>query len=54
MGDHSFIGSNSYVVAPVKVGKDTYTGAGAEITKNVKDGELAMGRGRQVNYKKKK
>ena len=54
MGDGSFIGSNSSLVAPVKLGKDSYTGAGSVITKNVKDGELAIGRGRQMNYKKKK
>ena len=54
MGDGSFIGSNSSLVAPVKLGKESYTGAGSVITKNVKDGELAIGRGRQMNYKKKK
>ena len=54
MGDGSFVGSNSSLVAPVKLGKDSYTGAGSVITKNVKDGELAIGRGRQMNYKKKK
>jgi len=54
MGDGSFVGSNSSLVAPVKLGKESYTGAGSVITKNVKDGELAIGRGRQVNYKKKK
>ena len=54
MGDGSFIGSNSSLVAPVKLGNESYTGAGSVITKNVKDGELAIGRGRQVNYKKKK
>ena len=54
MGDNSFVGSNSSLVAPVKLGKDSYTGAGSVITKNVKDGELAIGRGRQVNFKKKK
>ena len=54
MGDGSFVGSNSSLVAPVKLGKDSYTGAGSVITKNVKDGELAIGRGRQINIKKKK
>ena len=54
MGDGSFIGSNSSLVAPVKLGNESYTGAGSVITKNVKDGEIAIGRGRQVNYKKKK
>mgnify|MGYP001130687297 CR=1 FL=1 len=54
MGDGSFVGSNSSLVAPVKLGKDSYTGAGSVITKNVKDGQLAIGRGRQMNIKKKK
>ena len=53
MDDGSFIGSNSSLVAPVKLGKASYTGAGSVITKNVKDGELAIGRGKQVNLKKK-
>ena len=51
--DGSFIGSNSSLIAPVKLGKASYTGAGSVITKNVKDGELAIGRGKQVNLKKK-
>jgi bifunctional UDP-N-acetylglucosamine pyrophosphorylase/glucosamine-1-phosphate N-acetyltransferase len=54
MGDGAFIGSNSSLVAPVKLGKESYTGAGSVITKNVKDGELAIGRGKQFNLKKKK
>jgi len=54
MGDGSFVGSNTSLVAPVKLGRESYTGAGSVITKNVKDGELAIGRGRQMNYKKKK
>jgi len=54
MGDGAFIGSNSSLVAPVKLGKNSYTGAGSVITKTVKEGELAIGRGKQVNIKKKK
>ena len=53
MDDGSFVGSNSSLVAPVKLGKASYTGAGSVITKNVKDGELAIGRGKQFNLKKK-
>ena len=52
--DNVFIGSNSSLVAPVKLGKGSYTGAGSVITKNVGKGELAVGRGKQVNLKKKK
>ncbi len=52
--DNVFIGSNSSLVAPVKLGQNSYTGAGSVITKNVGKGELAVGRGKQVNLKKKK
>ena len=52
--DNVFIGANSSLVAPVKLGKNSYTGAGSVITKNVGKGELAVGRGKQVNLKKKK
>ena len=52
--DGVFIGSNSSLVAPVKLGKGSYTGAGSVITKNVPSGELAVGRGKQVNLKRKK
>ena len=52
--DDVFIGSNSSLVAPVKLGKGSYTGAGSVITKNVGRGELAIGRGKQVNLKRKK
>ena len=52
--DDVFIGSNSSLVAPVKLDKGSYTGAGSVITKNVGKGELAVGRGKQVNLKRKK
>ena len=52
--DDVFIGSNSSLVAPVKLGQGSYTGAGSVITKNVGKGELAVGRGKQVNLKRKK
>ena len=52
--DGAFIGSNSSLVAPVKVGKEAYTGAGSVITKNVPPGNLAIGRSKQSNIKRKK
>jgi len=52
--DGAFIGSNSSLVAPLRLGKGSYTGAGSVITKNVPDGKLAVGRGKQVNLNKKK
>jgi bifunctional UDP-N-acetylglucosamine pyrophosphorylase/glucosamine-1-phosphate N-acetyltransferase len=49
VGKGAFIGSNSALVAPVKVGDDAYVGSGSVITDNVPAGALALGRGRQVN-----
>lgn len=50
--DDSFIGCNTNMVAPVKVGKGAYIGAGSTITKDVPDGQLAVGRARQTNIAK--
>ncbi len=44
----AFIGSGTELVAPVKIGKDSYVGAGSTITKNVSSGALAVARSRQV------
>src|SRR5262249_39778420 len=48
VGKRAFIGSNSALVAPVKVGGDAHVGGGAVITKGSPTGALAIGRGRQV------
>ena len=53
--DKVFIGSNSSLVAPVKIDKESIVGAGSVITKNVKKKSLALTRSKQVeikNYKK--
>lgn len=47
--DEVFIGSNNTLVAPVKLGKDSYTGAGSTITEDVPAGNLAIARSRQRN-----
>jgi bifunctional UDP-N-acetylglucosamine pyrophosphorylase / glucosamine-1-phosphate N-acetyltransferase len=47
--DGAFIGTDSQLVAPVRVGKDAYVAAGSTITEDVPDGALAIGRGRQEN-----
>ena len=44
----AFIGSGTELVAPVRIGKDSYVGAGSTITKNVSSGALAVSRSRQV------
>lgn len=49
VGKGAFIGSNSALVAPVKVGEGAYVGSGSVITDNVPPRALALGRGRQVN-----
>jgi bifunctional UDP-N-acetylglucosamine pyrophosphorylase / glucosamine-1-phosphate N-acetyltransferase len=47
--DGAFIGSDSQLVAPVRVGKGAYVAAGSSITEDVPAGSLAIARGRQVN-----
>ena len=44
--DNAFIGCNTNLVAPVKVGKGAYTAAGSTITSDVPDGALAIERGK--------
>ncbi len=47
--DGAFIGSNSSLVAPVRIGKQATVGAGSTITKDVEDAELGIARGKQRN-----
>ena len=47
--DNAFIGCNSNLVSPVKVGKGAYVAAGSTITKDVPGDSLAIGRARQEN-----
>jgi len=49
IGDNVFVGSNSALVAPVKLGAGSTIGAGSVITKDVDAAELAIGRGKQRN-----
>ncbi|MDA0427367.1 bifunctional UDP-N-acetylglucosamine diphosphorylase/glucosamine-1-phosphate N-acetyltransferase GlmU [Stutzerimonas frequens] len=49
MGEDVFIGSNSSLVAPLKLGDGATTGAGSTITADVPAHTLALGRGRQRN-----
>ena len=54
--DGVFVGSNTALIAPVKIGKGSIVGAGSVITKNVKDKSLALTRPNQIevkNYKRK-
>ncbi len=47
--DGAFIGSDTTLVAPVRVGRDAYIGAASCITEDVPQDSLAVARGRQVN-----
>ena len=49
IGDASFIGTNSSLVAPINIGKNAYVGAGSTITKDIPDNALGGGRGKQKN-----
>ena len=56
IGDEVFIGSNSSLVAPIKIEKKSTIGAGSVITKKVSKNSLALTRAEQIevkNYKKK-
>ena len=57
VGDNSFIGSNSSLVAPVEIGNNSTIAAGSTITKNVPENALGVGRSKQSNkdnwFKKK-
>ena len=48
IGKGAFIGSNSALVAPVKIGDGAYIGSGSVVTKDVPADALALGRGMQV------
>ena len=49
IGDYCFIGCNTNLVAPVKVGDGAYTAAGSTITKDVPAQALGIARDRQTN-----
>ena len=54
--DGAFIGSNTALVAPIKIGKRAVVGAGSTLSKNVKNKSLALTRANQLeirNYKRK-
>lgn len=44
IGSHAFIGCNTNLIAPVKIGENAATGAGSTITKNVPENALAVER----------
>lgn len=48
IGEGAFIGSNSSLVAPIRIGAGAFVGSGSVVTENVPADALALGRGRQV------
>ena len=57
ISDNVFIGSNSSLVAPIKINKNAVVGAGSVITQDVKENSLSIERSEQQeieNYKRKK
>ena len=56
ISDGAFIGSNTALVAPIKIGKKSVVGAGSTLTKSVKNKSLSLTRAKQIeikNYKRK-
>ena len=56
ISDGAFIGSNTSLIAPIKIGKKAIVGAGSALSKNVKAKSLALTRSNQLeikNYKRK-
>ena len=49
IGNKTFVGTNSSLVAPLNIGNNSYIGAGSVITKDVEDDALAVARGKQSN-----
>lgn len=48
IGERAFIGSNSALIAPVKIGADAIVAAGSAVSRDVADGEMRMVRGEQL------
>jgi bifunctional UDP-N-acetylglucosamine pyrophosphorylase/glucosamine-1-phosphate N-acetyltransferase len=49
IGDHVFVGTNSTLVAPIRIESEAFVAAGSTVTTPVGAAELAVGRGRQRN-----
>ena len=51
ISDGAFIGSNTALVAPIKIGKKSVVGAGSTLTKNVRNKSLSLTRANQIEIK---
>ena len=48
VGDNCFIGSNSNIIAPIKISSGTYICAGTTLTKNTDEDDFVIGRVRET------
>ncbi len=48
IGKNCFIGSDTQVIAPIEIGDDCFVAAGSTITNNLKNGDFAISRGKQI------
>ena len=53
IGKNSFVGSNSTIIAPIKIGDNVTLGAGGTFNTDIPDNTLSIGRAYQVNKEKK-
>ncbi len=53
IGKNSFIGSNSTIIAPIKIGDNVTLGAGSVFNKKIPNNTLSIGRAHQINKRKK-
>ncbi len=53
IGKNSFVGSNSTIIAPIKIGDNVTMGAGSTFNKDIPDNALSIGRAYQKNMNKK-
>ena len=54
IGNDTFVGSNSTIIAPIEIGNNVTMGAGSVFNKNIPDNNLSIGRSYQINKTKKK
>ena len=53
IGSNAFVGSNSTIIAPIKIGNDVVLGAGSVFNKDIPNDTLSIGRAYQLNKKRK-
>merc|ERR1712023_383179 len=54
IGKNSFVGSNSTIIAPIRIGDNVTMGAGSVFNKDIPNNNLSIGRAYQINKKNKK